>query len=237
MQKIYCGFLLFFSLSEYCFSQRYELQAGLPSEKLVAWWPFSGNADDASEHGYDGVVRGAKLCNDRFERKKQAFCMGGFGDYISVDVVDESLMLSDNFSISMWVNITFNGKDQYLISKGDVFSNEFALLYMKSGELIFEGPEHSFQAPSAFGLNYNVWTNIILVAENGSVRLYVNGNWISTSVLSIPILPSNLPLLFGARFQAGTMTPLINTSFTGKIDDIAIWNRPLEQDEIAELAK
>jgi hypothetical protein len=229
---IYFSFTILFS-----FSQQYEVPVGLPSEGLIAWWPFNTNADDSSGNGYNGTVQGARLCNDRFNRKKNAFSFDGLGDYISVEVLDENLMLSDNFTISMWVNVAFTGKDQYILSKGDVYSNEFALLYRKTGELVFEGPEHPFQSPVGYGLNYNVWSNVVLVVESGSVRLYVNGNWISTSILPIPILPSGLPLVFGARFQAGTVTPLLNSSFNGKLDDIIVWKRPLEAAEIKELAK
>ena len=33
----------------------------------VAYYPFSGNANDASGHGYNGTVNGATLTTDRLE--------------------------------------------------------------------------------------------------------------------------------------------------------------------------
>ena len=37
----------------------------VPSNGLVAWWPFSGNANDASGNGNNGTVNGATLTTDR----------------------------------------------------------------------------------------------------------------------------------------------------------------------------
>lgn len=36
------------------------------TDGLVAWYPFSGNAQDASGNGHHGVVFGANIVNDRF---------------------------------------------------------------------------------------------------------------------------------------------------------------------------
>ena len=38
----------------------------LPTNGLVGWWPFNGNANDESGSGKDGNVFGAVLSNDRF---------------------------------------------------------------------------------------------------------------------------------------------------------------------------
>ena len=41
----------------------------IPTEGLVGWWPFNGNADDESSNGNFGTVNRAKLCDDRFNKK------------------------------------------------------------------------------------------------------------------------------------------------------------------------
>ena len=37
----------------------------VPSNGLLGWWPFSGNADDESGNGRHGTVNGATLTADR----------------------------------------------------------------------------------------------------------------------------------------------------------------------------
>ena len=54
------------------------------NDGLVAFWPFYGNAHDASGNGNDGVVYGATLCEDRFGTADSAYCFDGVDDYINI---------------------------------------------------------------------------------------------------------------------------------------------------------
>ena len=38
----------------------------VPTDGLVGWWPFNGNANDESGNGNNGKVFGAVLATDRF---------------------------------------------------------------------------------------------------------------------------------------------------------------------------
>ena len=38
----------------------------VPTNGLLGWWPFNGNANDESGNGNDGTVNGATLTTDRF---------------------------------------------------------------------------------------------------------------------------------------------------------------------------
>jgi hypothetical protein len=38
----------------------------VPTNGLVGWWPFNGNANDESGNGYNGINNGATLTTDRF---------------------------------------------------------------------------------------------------------------------------------------------------------------------------
>ena len=42
-----------------------QIPSYVPTDGLVGWWPFNGNANDESGNGNDGVVNGAILANDR----------------------------------------------------------------------------------------------------------------------------------------------------------------------------
>ncbi len=43
------------------FTTQAQLPDYLPTEGLVGWWPFNGNANDESGNGNNGVVNGATL--------------------------------------------------------------------------------------------------------------------------------------------------------------------------------
>jgi hypothetical protein len=56
----------------------------VPSNGLVGWWPFNGNANDESGNGNNGTVNGATLTIDRFGNANQAYGFDGVDDFIEV---------------------------------------------------------------------------------------------------------------------------------------------------------
>ena len=65
---------------------------------LIGWWPFNGNADDESMNGNEGQVHGAKLTTNRFDKPNKAYSFNGIYDYITVDILNSTLQLKNNFS-------------------------------------------------------------------------------------------------------------------------------------------
>ncbi len=43
-----------------------QIPSYVPTNGLVGWWPFNGNANDESGNGNNGTVNGASLTSDRF---------------------------------------------------------------------------------------------------------------------------------------------------------------------------
>lgn len=75
-------FLLIFSavFSNTAFNQ-IDLNNG-----LIAYYPFTGNANDVSGNGFHGVVRnGAFPTTDRFGNPNSAFYFDGIDDYIEIN--------------------------------------------------------------------------------------------------------------------------------------------------------
>ena len=57
----------------------------VPTNGLVGWWPFTGNANDLSGNGYNGIVNGATLTTDRFGNNNQAYNFGSSHQGITVN--------------------------------------------------------------------------------------------------------------------------------------------------------
>ncbi len=215
------------------FSQDIEVPFYIPSKGLVGWWPFNGNADDESFNGNSGINHGCKLTDDRFGIKNSAYYFDGIYNYIEVEIQNNSLQLRNNFTISVWANLKFNpNNNQVIISKGDKSSNEYILGCSKEGYLFINNNHNPLTSLANLKNNYNNWTNIIYVFKNGIVLIYINGNQIASHPVIEPILPSSLSLIFGALFSIGTNTPIKDSYFTGELDDIAIWNVDLNEEEI-----
>ena len=50
-----------------------QVPSYVPSNGLVGWWPFNGNANDESGNEYNGTVDGAVLDTDRFNKKNSCY--------------------------------------------------------------------------------------------------------------------------------------------------------------------
>ena len=55
----------------------------VPTNGLVGWWPFNGNANDESGNGINGSVNGAILATDRIGNLNDAY---SFNDNSSIDL-------------------------------------------------------------------------------------------------------------------------------------------------------
>src|SRR5579862_6555106 len=72
-----------------------------PSDGLLAYYPFSDNADDATGNGHDGVVTDAVLTTNRFGQANSAYAFNGTNSMIVVSNSSDLQPLED-FSVSVW---------------------------------------------------------------------------------------------------------------------------------------
>jgi len=74
-----------------------DTAAWLGNKRLVAYYPFSGNAKDASGNMYHGIVKGATLCDDRFGNANSAYYFDG---------IDNEIFLEDRSDLDLTGDIT-----------------------------------------------------------------------------------------------------------------------------------
>jgi hypothetical protein len=66
--------LLAFAVATGAFAQ---VPSYVPSNGLMGWWPFSGNANDESGNGNNGNINGATLAVDRFGAMNRSYEFDG----------------------------------------------------------------------------------------------------------------------------------------------------------------
>lgn len=81
-----------------------QVPSYVPTNGLVGYWPFNGNANDESGNGNNGVVNGATLTSDRFGNVGKAYSFDGLSNFIEV-ANNSSLQNTQAFSISAWFYI------------------------------------------------------------------------------------------------------------------------------------
>lgn len=216
----------------------------VPTNGLIGWWPFNGNANDASGNGNNGTVNGATLTTDRFGVAYKAYSFDGIGDniYIANNFFDNGAV---GWSLSVWYNldqlpnpnngnsshILFNTSPHHGISCAMNWggSSKYSF-YLGNGTPAPFWNTSIFNAQSNQNINLNSWKHFALVKSGNTYTLYIDGvfdiSWTSTSSISNYFYQ----MYFGACDPNNS-----NEVIIGKLDDIGIWNRALTQCEIQDL--
>ena len=206
----------------------------VPTEGLVAWYPFNGNANDESGNGNDGEVAGASIAGDH-HGGQSAFYFNGDGDQISIPY-SASLAPTEQISVSVWCNPeTLEGKN--LVSNGTHVNYFQRSYYMfgpnESGQCRFRinagGVEDNVYSSGSFGTSE--WIHVIGTYDGTHMKLYVNGQLEGTLAKSGPINQHG----YGTTVGGNIFYAWSDYWFQGSIDDIGIWNRALTEDEILAL--
>ena len=80
-----------------------QVPSYVPTIGLVGYWPFSGNANDISTNGNNGVNNGATLTTDRFGNANSAYSFNGTSNFIELPDTPFDFG-TGNFSMSVWIN-------------------------------------------------------------------------------------------------------------------------------------
>jgi hypothetical protein len=213
-----------------CLTLPSNLQQG-----LVGYWPFCGNALDESGNGNHGTVNGATLTTDRFGSNGNSFQFDGLNDWINMPSGNNpSLNVTGSFTLGFWIKTT-QGTDAGCIGFGDNLNSSNGGILAALGNGI-EGTNgkltvmvgNQWYAGNGL-LNTNSWRFVCIRYNNGELKFIVDDVVDSTfSNVAPPTSFSGLRAL-GARNDGSF------GYFDGQIDDIAIWNRALSQQEITQL--
>jgi hypothetical protein len=198
----------------------------IPESGLIGWWPFNGNANDESGNNLHGIVNGATLCNDRNGMAGKAYDFDGINDFISAP-----RQAMNSLTVSMWFNANYIPVVTPLLDAYD--SNwELLLRYYNACVVKWEGTPAQYQYLVSYDQDIfeNTWYHFVFSYTNNNVNIYINGDW-GLTLSGISFNSSNGLYYFGASIS-GTAQYLY-----GQIDDVAIWNRALSQNEITRLYK
>ena len=211
--------------------------AQIPTNGLVGYWPFNGNANDESGNGNNGTVNGATLTVDRFGNANNSYSFNGVNNYISIP--NSTLFNFDKFTISLWIRISNYTKpegDVFIFNNGDDVKGSSWRIYHQgviptdSASLV-----NDIFTPSRF-INYHPissgkWHNVIFIYDNSQIKTFIDGGLTGSRSTFGSILNTNSDIMIGARQQFSSVTGFYN----GIIDDIRIYNRALTQSELSAM--
>ena len=204
---------------------------------LIAYYPFNGNANDAGKNHYDGLVKRARLCEDKNGKPNSAYHFNGSDNYIQVDNIKD-LDAIETITICAWVYPQSYSSYVAWLSKpacpynsqiragfGDVKDKNWGLtLYNDSNWFEYNAKDNL--------IPLNQWSFVVISAntKTGEAKAYLNGKEVGVWQKIRKFAHSKLPMYIGYQVDDGEY-------FDGKIDEIRIYNRVLSAEEILTLYK
>ena len=193
----------------------------VPTDGLIAWYPMNGNALDGSGNAHHGTVTGAALILDRNGTTDAAYSFAGnCSDRIDMDLPE--MVDNTTFSISFWAKRNGSGCQNPRL--WEFYNGDYTTQcgWFNSWDYItFSGVSINTS------LNDGEWVHFTLTEDGQDWRTYVNGELTNTYAKTFV---TNSP-----DFAIGRMNHSAWDSFNGDLDDFAIYNRVLTDEEVTSL--
>jgi hypothetical protein len=202
----------------------------VPTNGLVGWWPFNGNANDLSGNGNNGTVNGATLSNDRNGVPQSAYSFNGQNQFI--EIPNFSSTATGSITISFWAKVASVNNYQVLLSFGPKNQNGHFEIYsfINTQNLSWHTTGACQNLQSNFFIADNNWHHIVVYSNNQLIKFYVDNSLIGTyPCLGLFNTQQQQNLLFGK------VSGPLPYSLNGSMDNIGIWNRALTPAEIQNL--
>ena len=214
---------------------------------LIAQYQFNGNGNDTSGNGLNGVVNGATLTTDRFGNPNSAYQFAS-GQSISFPTLPVLGGAHSAFTVSLWFQAnglgplfgdyqgTATGGDNIYAMEAQIDNNPIhssAPNYLSIDSRNY--PTHSLDYTLYSGSNPIIGTGWHALAYEfdgtSSANVFLDG----TQVASLPY-DASLNYSQSPNWQAGhNYFAGADQYFTGKIDDIQIYDSALSQSQIQQI--
>jgi len=216
---------------------------------LLVYLPFEGNMADSSGNGNQTIpLNGVQLTWDEHGNANSALNGTGYGDRLQV-INNGSIKFDTAFSVSCNFMLRRARREDFIsfadnaTAKGVTFGIGTGIpgspnLDWGVADSLAScdgySPDHITIDSLQFVPQPESWYNVVGTFQRGTLKLYINGKLISTKQApnSSTHICSSASLIVGG-WWAGDLS----ASMDGKLDEVRMYNRVLNADEIAELSK
>ena len=209
---------------------------------LVAYYPFNGNANDESGNGNNPAFNNATLTDDYLGKANSAYHFNGSNTYM---MVPNSVSLNMNKEVSIALRVRpmdfYTGPcyNNMLIMKGDAdyLPGTYFLRFSDVPTGCSATPtttNEQFYGTGVVATNpavkLNQWYNVTWTYDGVTARIYVDCNLMNSKDSALSPFITNFNLYIG-RLNNEQYPYWLN----GDLDDIRIYNRALNEEEIKAL--
>ena len=225
-------------LAATCLTAFGQVPEYVPTDGLVAWWPFSSNLLDYSGNDFNAVNFGSTFTSDRFGAENSAL------DFDGNSWIETTIPQSQAWSIAIWSNqinsSAYNGlvqhKNNCVRGGGWLFSlpedNNIRVAVNNCGECSPGTCSTEINLVFSTDVQSLSWHHCVAThSDEGVLRIYLDSNLIYEGVNEESYTTyGNQTFSVGKHHDGSTYLPL-----TGSADDVGLWSRALTEDEVAAL--
>ena len=203
------------------------------SGQLVAFYPFTGDATDASGNHHDGVLNGVAVVPDRFGISGNAFAFDGISSSVRIPN-DSALNFQNAISVNFWLKMSaqYTSREQYVISHGNwqnrwkvsinPVSNKLRWTVKTSAGIKDLDSETSIALDSLY--------NVTVLYSGADIEVYLNRELDAFTTFAGAILQTSIDLVVGQALPSDN-----EHNFNGVLDELRIYNYPLSTSQISSL--
>jgi hypothetical protein len=193
----------------------------------------SGSITDFSGNGNSGTASAGVIYGED-GKFFTALAFDGTTDYVEID--DDVSLNPSNITIEAWVMLnaspTSLGHDMWAVDKYTTSGSDrgYTLLmdtYFGQDRVGFYiGNSSTTRLRSSSTLSLHTWHHVTATYNGSLMAIYINGSLDNSAPYSNGILPFSGDLYIGGPYSSGS------NFFNGTIDELAIYNRSLSEDEV-----
>jgi len=181
---------------------------------LTAYYPFDTNAGDYSGNENNATNHGATLTTGKING---AYAFDGDEDYI-----ERSLTLTSGSTIAFWAKPNIEHSNCFIFAHTST-TEQWAFRLWSDDRMWFQSTTGNTVTINVPNLNTDAWNYVVLsINTNGVMTLFLDGENKNTAQMNGDITTNTI----------GDYTFASGFGFNGTLDEVAVWNRALSEEEI-----
>lgn len=219
---------------------------GIDSTGLISLWAFDEESisdglsasDSVASNSNNGVYIDSGLDGEKIGDGKflNSLYFDGINDAFKIPLQSSLNIVTDQVSMAAWIYPTASGQSaaSRIISRSDTGSSDSYALRFESDNKVscrFKIGNSTKTIYGRFPIEINKWSFVACSYDGSNVRVYINGvlSTISTAI------NGNVDD-YGTDVYIGTHEHSPGSRrFEGYIDEVSLWSRPLEKEEVLAL--
>ncbi len=207
---------------------------------LVAWYPFEGNANDATPYANHGAIGGNPVFEPVTHPNGGSQNIKFDGNMDSVLVPNAVQLISDYTTVSFWIRVDGTNTadaEAYVLDFGH-WSQRWKISLPQHHKIVWTTNGNNAQFPvfihdmdSGDGneLTPGFWWYVTMVHDGTNDIIYINGEQVNSLPTATKLNSTSLPFGMGSNPVEG------GQYFIGALDEVKIYNKALTAQEILKL--